>query len=69
MGPKTKSMLLIALDLLEKSLKRELKVKRDAGRDIQAQHVLSELDDLRQARHDVSSLPSQPLSPSTVKNK
>lgn len=59
MGPKTQSLLLIAIDMLEKSLKREMRTKRNAGREIQAQHIQSELDDLLQARHDVSSLPNK----------
>ena len=79
MGPRTLNMIIFALDMLEKSLRREMKAKRDARRSIQADGILSELDDLQAARRIVAaipvdlskeeSIPSQPLSPSTVKNK
>ena len=79
MGPRTRNMIMFALDMLEKSLKREMKAKRDSGRSIQAEGILSELDDLQTARRVVAAIPvdlskeestpSLPLSPSTVKNK
>lgn len=49
-------MLLLALDILEKSLKRELKAKRDSGRSVQAEQIQNELDELHTARREVNDI-------------